>query len=473
MAKTTQINEYLAKIESEILTNIINKPIKMQNVVLDLESKDFSDHKNRCVYAALYQLNKQSIIIKLNTLIDFIANNPDYQFDHWKEYIETLANDFYNDDDLETNIQIIYNASTKRLLDEFARKTLETKMDFSQPIEKIYDLQKSFLDIIERKKSSTLTEIQKVMDICLSKISKNLGKSSITGTPVGFNEIDKITSGFQNGDLIILAARPGVGKTAISLNFLLNAARDIVLRKQQDKEKVVMFSLEMGLDQIGRRLISLASNIDGTKLRTSNLTKSEFDHVKVRSSEIASLPILIDDTSDLSVVDIQSKLKQIANQYTIKLVIVDYLQLIKAPKLHGQQQNRQAEISTISRMLKLFARQIKTPIIALAQLSRAIEKRGGNTEPILSDLRESGAIEQDADLVTFLYVPDSDSSDSKTATRLNVQYIIAKHRNGATARCNLLMFKSTGRFVQIDNNFSQTKSGQPPFMNESENNYES
>ena len=415
MAKTTQINEYLAKIESEILTNIINKPIKMQNVVLDLESKDFSDHKNRCVYAALYQLNKQSIIIKLNTLIDFIANNPDYQFDHWKEYIETLANDFYNDDDLETNIQIIYNASTKRLLDEFARKTLETKMDFSQPIEKIYDLQKSFLDIIERKKSSTLTEIQKVMDICLSKISKNLGKSSITGTPVGFNEIDKITSGFQNGDLIILAARPGVGKTAISLNFLLNAARDIVLRKQQDKEKVVMFSLEMGLDQIGRRLISLASDIDGTKLRTSNLTKSEFDHVKVRSSEIASLPILIDDTSDLSVVDIQSKLKQIANQYTIKE-----------------------------------------------------DKR-----PVLSDLRESGAIEQDADLVTFLYVPDSDSSDNKTATRLNVQYIIAKHRNGATARCNLLMLKSTGRFVQIDNNFSQTKSGQPPFMNESENNYES
>ena len=469
---TSKINDYIVTVEIEILANILNNPIKMHSVVLNLESKDFLDPKNRCIYTALLQLNKQAIVIKQNTLIDYIANNKQYQFDNWKEYIETLANDFYNNEDLEANIGIVYNASTKRLLDEFAKKIIDTKLDFSQPQEKIFKLQKDFLDIVERKKSSNLTEIQKIMNNCLEKIKNNLGKSELTGTSIGYSAIDRVTSGFQNGDLIILAARPGVGKTAIAINFLLNAARDIVLRKKADKEKVVMFSLEMGQEQIGRRLISLVSNVDGSKLRTSNLSQSELDFVSAACNEISSLPILIDDTSDLSIIDIQSKLKQLNNEYTIKLVVVDYLQLLKPPRTPGQQQNRQVEISTISRMLKLFARQIKAPIIALAQLSRAIEKRGDNKEPMLSDLRESGAIEQDADLVTFLYVPEINNSNEKSPSKINIQYHIATHRNGAIARCNFLMIKSTGQFIQIDNDLNQMNNSNQ-FQSNNEEKYES
>lgn len=455
------IDQYVEKIESEILTIILNNPQKMQEVVLTLEPIDFLNPNCRSIYGALIKLNNSSSIqINKNVLLDYISNNDEYQFDNWQEYIETLINNFYYEDELSSNIEIIYNMSTKRLLDEFANKIIETKIDLTQCADQIAELQKNFLDIIERKKNSHLEPINQVINKCLNSLELTFkNKTKITGTEIGFSAIDEITSGFQNGDLIILAARPGIGKTAISLNFIYNAAKLIMKQDKENKKKIVLFSLEMGKNQICQRLISLASHIDSSKLRNGNLTNNEWEFVKNACNEIGTLPILIDDTANLSIIDIQSKLKQLSNQYEIKLVVIDYLQLIRGQKIKGNVQiNRQQEVAFISKTLKAIARIIKTPIIALAQMSRDIEKRS-SSEPLLADLRESGAIEQDADIVSFLYHPKNNdnnlnedlSQQVKNALKdkVNIQFIIAKHRNGATTKINLCLLKKFGLFTQV------------------------
>ena len=396
-------------------------------------------------------------------MLDFFATNEKYQFENWQIYIETLITNFYNEDDFTSNIEIIYNASTKRQLDEFANRIIETKIDWTKSTEQIADLQRNFLDIIERKKNSQLESIDKSIIKCYKSLEANFkDKRKITGTSIGFEEIDNITNGFQKGDLIILAARPGMGKTAIALNFIYNAAKSISKNKQGKKKKIVLFSLEMGKEQICRRLISLcakAESIDSNKLRNCNFSEEEWDMVTAACDEISTLPILIDDSANLSIIDIQSKLKQLSNEYEIKLVVVDYLQLIRGQKIKGNvQYNRQQEVAFISKTLKSIARLINTPIIALAQMSRDIEKR--STGPVLADLRESGAIEQDADIVSFLYHPEPDSLNKNdeingqeiknsitNQNEVDIQFIIAKHRNGATVKIDLTLLKKMGLFI--------------------------
>lgn len=456
---------YIEKIEEDVITTILNLPQKMAEAILTLDAKDFYCDKCRAIYSALCEFNQNnSTQVNKNILLDFFATNEKYQFENWQIYIETLITNFYNEDDFTSNIEIIYNASTKRQLDEFASQIIATKIDWTKSTEQIADLQRNFLDIIERKKNSQLEPVDKAIIKCYKSLEANFkDKGKITGTPIGFEEIDNITNGFQKGDLIILAARPGMGKTAIALNFIYNAAKSLTKNKQSKKKKIVLFSLEMGKEQICRRLISLcakAESIDSNKLRNCNFSDSEWDMVTAACDEISTLPILIDDSANLSIIDIQSKLKQLSNEYEIKLVVVDYLQLIRGQKIRGNvQYTRQQEVAFISKTLKSIARLINTPIIALAQMSRDIEKR--STGPVLADLRESGAIEQDADIVSFLYHPEPDSlnkndeisgqeiknSMTNQQNEIDIQFIIAKHRNGATAKIDLTLLKKIGLFI--------------------------
>ena len=455
---------YIEKIEEDVITTILNLPQKMAEAILTLDTKDFYSDKCRAIYSALCEFNQNnSTQINKNILLDFFATNEKYQFENWQIYIETLITNFYNEDDFTSNIEIIYNASSKRQLDEFTNRIIETKIDWTKSTEQIADLQRNFLDIIERKKNSQLESIDKSIIKCYKSLEANFkDKRKITGTSIGFEEIDNITNGFQKGDLIILAARPGMGKTAIALNFIYNAAKSISKNKQGKKKKIVLFSLEMGKEQICRRLISLcakAESIDSNKLRNCNFSEEEWDMVTAACDEISTLPILIDDSANLSIIDIQSKLKQLSNEYEIKLVVVDYLQLIRGQKIKGNvQYNRQQEVAFISKTLKSIARLINTPIIALAQMSRDIEKR--STGPVLADLRESGAIEQDADIVSFLYHPEPDSLNKNdeingqeiknsitNQNEVDIQFIIAKHRNGATVKIDLTLLKKMGLFI--------------------------
>lgn len=453
------IDQYIVQCEAEILNAIIATPFVVDECILNLDPEDFVDPRNRAIYAVVKELHDNAKPVNKNIILDFLANNEQYQFNNWQEYFEEVASGYSYDEDLKTNIEIVKNAAIKRNLDRFAKEVIETKIDFAKYNNQVFDLQNKFLEIINAKKTSHLIEMSEVATNYRDIVQKlRERKQDITGTEVGFRTIDQTTNGFQPGDLIILAARPGIGKTALALNFADQAAKKIRANGKADKEKIVIFSLEMGKEQLCQRFVSMNTHIASGALRSGRLSELEWDRTKMTLEDLEQLPILIDDNSDVSIVDIQSKLKQIKNKYDIKLVIVDYIQLLKGPRVKGQQVNRQQEVSTISRMLKILARNIKAPIIALAQLSRDIEKRP-DQYPMLSDLRESGSLEQDADLVTFLYTqPDKKDEEEEgfkpagpkpIPETKQVDFIIKKHRNGELRTIPLAMETRYGRFAEI------------------------
>ncbi|MBQ0045674.1 MAG: replicative DNA helicase [Mycoplasma sp.] len=456
MAKE-KVENYIVKCEQEVLTTIFNNPISIEECLTALEQKDFLDDKNALIYGAIVEIYLGHLkTINKNTVTDYIANNSKWQFTNWQSYLEQLISGFAFEDDLKANLELIKNASIKRQLDNFSQRVINTKIDFAQYDNQIAQLENEFMDITQSKHTDKLTPIEEVAAEYLDRVSKlRQRKQDITGTAIGFKGIDQVTNGFQPGDLIILAARPGVGKTAIALNFANNAATTIKENMTSEKDRVVIFSLEMGQEQLCQRLVSLNSKVESSALRSGRMSDSEWTEVQSSIEELKTLPILIDDQA-VSIVDIQSKLKQLKSQYNIKLVIIDYLQLMKGPAIKNSQVNRQQEVSTISRMIKLLARRIDAPIIALAQLSRDVEKRGGT--PKLSDLRESGSLEQDADLVCFLHHADETAEQEGPVQAagpkekpdvIRVDFMIAKHRNGAQKTIALSMNRRTGRFYDF------------------------
>ncbi|OTA41396.1 MAG: replicative DNA helicase, partial [Symbiobacterium thermophilum] len=256
-----------------------------------------------------------------------------------------------------------------------------------------------------------------------------------TGVPSGYRDLDALTSGFQPSDLIIVAARPAVGKTAFTLNIARNAA-------VQAKAKVIFFSLEMSAEQLALRLLASEATVDSHKLRTGQLQDQDWHKLGTALSVLGESEIYIDDTPNIPLQELRAKARRLAQERGLDLIIVDYLQLMSLPQRPGQQANRQQEISEISRSLKALARELKVPVIALSQLSRSVEQRQ-DKRPMLSDLRESGALEQDADVVAFLYRDDyyNQNSDKKDI----VEVIIAKHRNGPVGTVELYFAKEIQR----------------------------
>ena len=262
-----------------------------------------------------------------------------------------------------------------------------------------------------------------------------------------FDKVDKLTSGWQPSDLIIVAARPGMGKTALTLSM----ARNIAVNSDIP---VAFFSLEMSSVQLITRLISSETGLSSEKLRTGKLEKHEWEQLNVKVKTLEKAPLFIDDTPSLSIFDLRAKARRLASQHGIKMVIIDYLQLMTAG---GSQKggNREQEISTISRNLKALAKELNVPVIALSQLSRAVETRGGSKRPILSDLRESGAIEQDADIVSFIYRPEyykieEWDDEERTPTQGQAEFIVAKHRNGGLDNIRLKFVGNLGKFDNLD-----------------------
>ena len=269
----------------------------------------------------------------------------------------------------------------------------------------------------------------------------------MSGIPSGFLELDKLTSGWQPSDLVIIAARPGMGKTALTLSM----ARNMSVSKNIP---IAFFSLEMSSIQLITRLISSETGLSSEKLRTGNLEKFEWEQLNVKVSALENAPLYIDDTPSLSIFDLRAKARRLSSQYGIKLIVIDYLQLMTA-SVSNKNGNREQEISTISRNLKALAKELDIPVIALSQLSRAVETRGGSKRPILSDLRESGAIEQDADIVSFIYRPeyykiDEWDDEERTPSAGQAEFIVAKHRNGGLDNIRLKFVTTLGRFENIE-----------------------
>lgn len=463
----------ISSLERKVISDILNDPEVLDNITNKLEPQDFLNKELGIIFSAAQALNKEAKAVDPHTVINYLDSHDELQFDGYSEIIISLYNQFTTSIDVDDHVDLIKNASIKRKMDAFASKIVETKFDPTIFADQMFNMEQEFMAIAGSKKNIKLKRIGDVTASYQDKLNTILDQDDggYFGTTSGYADIDKITNGFQPGDLIILAARPGVGKTALALNFLLNAAEDIKKKQVSDptakKDVVVMFSLEMGAEQLCQRLVSMHSLIDLSYRNIKNISTSEWHAFTDSITQINELPILIDDSSDISILDIQSQLKQISNNYNIKLVVVDYLQLLRGPKSTNQM-NRQQEVAFISRTLKAIARdpKINTPIIAIAQLSRAIEQRRGD-RPMLSDLRESGAIEQDADLVTFISYKNNnqedfgDNQENKDEVVKNndyqignmnpiVEYSISKHRNGPTGIVELTFNKQFGKYLEIE-----------------------
>jgi replicative DNA helicase len=299
------------------------------------------------------------------------------------------------------------------------------------------------------------------------RIEEIANKEGLSGIATGFEKLDKITSGWQPSDLIIIAARPGMGKTA----FVLSMARNIAIDFGQP---VALFSLEMSSVQLITRLISSETGLSSEKLRTGKLEKHEWEQLSTKVKDLEKAPLYIDDSPSLSIFDLRAKARRLSSQHGIKLIIVDYLQLMTAGGSNGKGGgNREQEISTISRNLKALAKELEVPVIALSQLSRAVETRGSSKRPLLSDLRESGAIEQDADIVSFIYRPeyykiDEWDDQEQTPTDGQAEFIIAKHRNGSLENIRLKFIGNLGKFDNLEE-YGSTFDDLPSKMNHDDN----
>lgn len=304
---------------------------------------------------------------------------------------------------------------------------------------KLFDITNNTL----KKSAETSQELVKQALITIQEMGK---KEGISGVPSGFTRLDEVTNGWHPADLIIIAARPGMGKTAL----VLSMAKNMAIKYNQG---VAFFSLEMSNVQLITRLISSETGISSEKLKKGNLAAHEWEQLNFKVKALENAPIYIDDTAALSIFDLRAKARRLKSQFDIKVIIIDYLQLMTASNKSG---NREQEISTISRNLKSIAKELNIPVIALSQLSRAVESRGGDKRPMLSDLRESGAIEQDADIVSFIYRPEYyniDAWEDDTPTKGQGELIIAKHRNGSLEDIRLKFIGHLISFANLEEDF--------------------
>lgn len=468
----------LRKAETQVICSALNSTSLINDLVTKLTPSDFSNQELMAIYQAIYALHQKSEVINLTSVIMYIDKDPELKqtLVSPENFINNKLMPLYDGDELfNYYVEYIQVASIKRQLDNLCTSILNTTMDVATYDEVTFAWLNKFSEIIHAKKSTDVSYIKDILDDIDISIrnhmnSKNTG---LTGIDTGFQSLNELTDGFQRGDLIILAARPGAGKTALSLNFALNGAYSLLNDNHNSnnnrKPLIVFFSMEMSKTELVQRMISREALVNLKKIRDFKLTNDELTSYATCKEKLAQLPILICDTSGLTIMDIQSTLKRLSSQYDIQLVIVDYLQLIKLTNQPNSGVNRQQEVSTISRILKQTAREINTPVIALSQLSRKIEERKGtkdeNPRPVLSDLRESGAIEQDADIVTFLYYQyspelynqnDSDEQEPKPTSNMQadltpITLAVEKHRNGPTGDCNLFFTKQYGLFREFKN----------------------
>ncbi|GGE83084.1 replicative DNA helicase [Priestia taiwanensis] len=307
------------------------------------------------------------------------------------------------------------------------------------------EAEKKILEVSQKKNTSAFQNIKDVLVEAYDKIEQlHHREGETTGIPTGFTELDRMTAGFQRNDLIIVAARPSVGKTAFALNIAQNVA-------VKTDENVAIFSLEMGADQLVMRMLCAEGNINAQNLRTGSLTPEEWGKLTMAMGSLSNAGIYIDDTPGVKINDIRAKCRRLHQESGLGMILIDYLQLIQGSGKNGE--NRQQEVSEISRSLKSLARELKVPVIALSQLSRGVEQRQ-DKRPMMSDIRESGSIEQDADIVAFLY--REDYYDKETENKNIIEIIIAKQRNGPVGTVPLAFVKEFNKFVNLERRFDDS-----------------
>jgi len=419
------------------------------NEVIDiLSSEVFYKKSHQLIFESIQRLFRESEPIDLLTVSADLKKNKNFEVIGGDFYLIGLSQKVSSSAHIEYHSRIIQQKFIQRKLITISNEIISKSYNESTDVIDLLDEAESKLyDIAQNNIKGSSETAQNLVIQAKNRIEEISKQEGLSGISTGFEKLDRLTSGWQPSDLIIVAARPGMGKTALALSM----ARNVSVQK---KIPVAFFSLEMSSVQLITRLISSETGLSSDKLRTGKLADHEWQQLNIKVSDLESAPLYIDDSAALTIFELRAKARRLASSHGIKLIIIDYLQLMNLGS-SNKAGNREQEISTISRNLKALAKELNIPVIALSQLSRAVETRGGTKRPILSDLRESGAIEQDADIVSFLYRPEyygitEWDDDMKTPSEGQGEFIVAKHRNGALDSIKLKFVANLGKFEDID-----------------------
>jgi len=434
-------------IEQAVLGAMMLEKMAINDTIDILQPSTFYDPKHQYIYKAIRELFGGSSPIDILTVTNRLKENGELEAAGGVVYIAQLTNRVASTAHIEFHARIIAEKHIKRELIRMSSEVIRDAYDDTQDVfDVLNNAEGELFQIAENHLGRSVEPMQTVVRKAIEEIEKATKNSDgISGIPTGFHDLDRLTSGWQRSDMIVLAARPGMGKTAFVLSMARNTAVD-------HNMGVAIFSLEMSAVQLVKRLISSESRLSAEKLRKGDLREHEFQQLHSRITKLATAPIYIDDTPGISVFDLRAKCRRLKMQHNIEIIIIDYLQLMSAGGSKGSG-NREQEISTISRSIKEIAKELNVPVIALSQLSRSVEQRGGDKKPILSDLRESGAIEQDADIVSFIYRPEYYGflhDDDGNSYQGIGEIIIAKHRNGALDKVRLRFISEYARFENVD-----------------------
>jgi len=425
--------------EEAVLGSLLIDPDAVLKVASFLEAEDFYRERNGWVYRAILDLHERREPADFVTLCDELERNNILQEIGGAAYITQLINNVPSAAYVEHYGRIVERTATLRRLIDAAGQIVALAYEEAQDVEEVVDRAEQIVfNVAERRVRRDLVPVRQVMHDVVDRIDYlHRHQGQILGVPSGFTYLDRLLGGFQKSDLIILAARPAVGKTSLALNFALNAARKY-------RKVVAYFSLEMSSEQLVQRLLSTETGIDQQRLRKGEIEDRDWDMIMAAAGELSTTMLYIDDTPAMSALELRTKARRLQAEHGLDLIVVDYLQLMRGDT---RSENRVQEISYISRALKGLARELEAPVIALSQLSRAIESRTDH-KPMLSDLRESGAIEQDSDIVMFIYREDmvKENSDRKNIADV----IIAKHRNGPTDTIPLYFRKELTKFENLE-----------------------
>ena len=445
------------ELEEAVLGAIMTDKDGLPAVNSILRPDSFYSEAHKLIYEHMEELFKNSQPVDLLTVHESLRKAKVLEKIGGINYLMDLSNRVASSANVEYHARIIAQKFVQR---ELIKVSTETIKDAFEDTKDIFDMldeaERNLYEITDKNISKSFESLRSLVVRTRDEIEtvSNNQQEGLTGVTTGFTELNKMTGGWQKSDLVILAARPGMGKTALALSLARNAALD--------QRGVAIFSLEMGNTQLVQRLLAMECEIHNEHIRKGTLDEKMWDQLNAGVERLAELPIYIDDTPGINIYELRAKCRRLKNNHDISLIVIDYLQLMTVGAGSSSKGNREQEISTISRALKGLAKELNVPVIALSQLSRNVESRGGPKRPMLSDLRESGAIEQDADMVTFVYRPEYYKFDDPDVPPGASEIIIAKHRNGSTGEVFLKFIGEMTKFVDFEHtNFGDINMGSP------------
>lgn len=425
--------------EQSVLGSMIIDKSAIAKVLEGLEEEDFYRDGHKIIYRSLLEMFRNDIAIDLLTLLEYLKSTDMLERAGGVTYITELSASVPTTANLSAYIKIVSDKSTLRRLIKSSTTIIEESYNNQSNVEDVVDsAEKKIFNIAEKRTTKDFEPLSDVLERGFAQIEKLFNnKGTITGVGSGFTDLDAKTSGFQSGDMVLIAARPSMGKTTFALNIVEHAAL-------KENKSVVVFSLEMSKEQLAYKLLCSEANVDMLRLRTGTLEDKDWENIAMAAGPLSKAKIYIDDTAGVTVMEMRSKCRRLKIEYGIDLIVIDYLQLMSGGT---GTDNRQQEVSEISRSIKALAKEMECPVIALSQLSRAPEQRADH-RPMLSDLRESGSIEQDADVVMFLY---RDEYYNKETEDKNIgECIMAKQRNGPVGTVKLAWLGQYSKFGNLD-----------------------